>query len=785
MHFAKRKKIVTLLVVASTIASSSGVASLIYNFSKDNDNPFEFVNKESKPNLINKDQLELDNDKILNSNVDLNLRVKPQPKEEPVIPKPKEEEKKPIIIEKQPEKPIEKPKIIEKPIPKPIEKPKRIPKPIEPPAPTPQPKPEPQPEVVPDPTPGVADAYITIEGVRVKAKLKNFKKRVVSSYDVENKIANREEYLANITGELISIEPTEELRKKVTDNAAAAARTIRDHEYSTIGMALQVLDLVDKGKMTETNLHSFLIKNELNNWNWRRDYYTFQVLIEHGDFQKFLTPEAQAQYPTMQFRSDLHRKLWIIKNLDFSKFTKLAPEGERFLREGKVLDPRNVYLNERGEWTSSSWSGPKEFNGVIAERERNNSQKRAFDYDTPWGRSADDINSGTYPGWTKTKINPDQDPNFKDLHISNINGLDVFRMTRNGQPKTDGDYVNDGYVVEIDASKSNAYERTKTLVKELTDRKVNITSYRIKHMGKANAAQNFKEILLALPEELRQLELFFDARATNTSSLIALENKKIKELSLYTDGNSLLDSWSLNPWALKETAWVNTLDYNVSSEYPSDAYIITRIRFDTLAFEESDINKSYADDDPTNRFKRINDGLRRAYWARNNEAIFQSMGPGLNPDNNESGNGYPMGLDFGRAPSVRTLRGLVFKDIIKPQNGSRKIQRANFANTGQNYKLKLIDLNDSGFENFIPKIPGVQEPKITFSNGDETKYLFIDDAGQLTSNGVQSISKFFELAKTLNKTIRVRKGNIQTIQSLRNYGFDVEEFEEGDELNFT
>nr|WP_307922561.1 hypothetical protein [Mycoplasmopsis bovis] len=49
-----------------------------------------------------------------------------------------------------------------------------------------------------------------------------------------------------------------------------------------------------------------------------------------------------------------------------------------------------------------------------------------------------------------------------------------------------------------------------------------------------------------------QLELFFSANATNTSSLIALENKKIKELSLYTLGNSLLQKWSFNPWAFKK-----------------------------------------------------------------------------------------------------------------------------------------------------------------------------------------------------------------------------------------
>ncbi|CRH45533.1 Uncharacterised protein [Chlamydia trachomatis] len=60
-------------------------------------------------------------------------------------------------------------------------------------------------------------------------------------------------------------------------------------------------------------------------------------------------------------------------------------------------------------------------------------------------------------------------------------------------------------------------------------------------MGKKDVNQKFREILRALPDRLPQLELFFDHRATNTSSLIELENKKIKELSLFTLGNSLLD----------------------------------------------------------------------------------------------------------------------------------------------------------------------------------------------------------------------------------------------------
>ncbi|SYV89736.1 Uncharacterised protein, partial [Metamycoplasma alkalescens] len=72
---------------------------------------------------------------------------------------------------------------------------------------------------------------------------------------------------------------------------------------------------------------------------------------------------------------------------------------------------------------------------------------------------------------------------------------------------------------------------------------IEITSYRIKNMGKKDPNQAFKEIMKALPNKLPHLELFFDQNATNTASLIELENKEIKELSLFTLGNIHLPQW--------------------------------------------------------------------------------------------------------------------------------------------------------------------------------------------------------------------------------------------------
>ncbi|WAM06631.1 hypothetical protein ONA23_06975 [Mycoplasmopsis cynos] len=59
------------------------------------------------------------------------------------------------------------------------------------------------------------------------------------------------------------------------------------------------------------------------------------------------------------------------------------------------------------------------------------------------------------------------------------------------------------------------------------------------------------------------------------------------------------------------------VDYNVSGEYIQGLTIYSRITFDNLAFDDED----YRNNDPT----IINNGLRMAYWTRNNERIFQTI----------------------------------------------------------------------------------------------------------------------------------------------------------------
>ncbi|WAM11505.1 putative immunoglobulin-blocking virulence protein [Mycoplasmopsis cynos] len=191
-------------------------------------------------------------------------------------------------------------------------------------------------------------------------------------------------------------------------------------------------------------------------------------------------------------------------------------------------------------------------------------------------------------------------------------------------------------------------------------KQIDITGYRIKNVGKNSSDQDISKILAVLPQKLPLLELFFESK--NTSALKYIKDKEIDELSLLSNNkvNTLDDDWALNPWSLNKVAWVNMVDYNVSGEYIQGLTIYSRITFDNLAFDDED----YRNNDPT----IINNGLRMAYWTRNNERIFQvPFGPGNKPDRDSDGNSYPMGIDLSRVKNIKTLRTL-FSTMKKEEN---------------------------------------------------------------------------------------------------------------------
>ncbi|BAP01184.1 hypothetical protein MCAL160_0749 [Mycoplasmopsis californica HAZ160_1] len=788
MNFWKnRKNKLILISLGVTVGTASLIGGIVYASTVNSSGSIEYnSNLIGRSNFIPKDNLELTNAKA--SNADSNLKEIPQPK-----PKPKEEPKpkpKPIVQKNDLPKPENKPKPKPKPTPPPAPKPeppkkKKItppvvkPKPKPTPAPIPPaPKPAPKPKPVPTPpakseetpktvvvkkTATIGDIY-NKKQIQVETIVEDIKPREI--HELDKHLANTKPYIAHRVPKIKGFIVTEDLKQTVAKNAV-------DDPVGLLGKGAE--KYIDNLKTVPEQEVSSFVKQNPDTWKSIQDkWWRLFDTASESVLLKFLTEEGRKQYPEMKnkFVSKDHRYAWLLRHLDKTKFTTLSSEAEEMLKKGYVLDPRNAYVDENGNLKSHAYSPPDENNQVLAQYKGDNQDRKAFGNPDPWPESPQDISEGNFRGWNKVNITK-TDSDFKDI-LKNINGIEVFKLTRQ---KNDPERINEGRVIEIDAGNPDAYDYTSKLLKHIKDNNITVQGFRIKNMGKNDANQKFKDILKDLPDKLELLQLFFSAEATNTGSLIELENKSIKELALYTDGNSTQEEWSINPWALKNVQWVNTIDYNVSKQFQSGIKIISRITFDTLAFEASDYKDSASTDEE--RFKRINDGLKMAWYIRNNEPIFQGRyGNGTNPDHNESGNSYATGLDFSRAPKIRSLRGIRFYNENRPetQSNPRKIWRATFFNDSDSYQIGNTDLENAGLENFAPPA-GMERPKILFSNGSTTTKFKITDSS-LSPTAISNLTRFAELAQNGNpsftKTVVINSDNQALENQLTSAGFKVE-----------
>lgn len=608
--------------------------------------------------------------------------------------------------------------------------------------------------------PNVITKEIVIHGVKVKATIEVTPDRPVSKHDMDRRINNINPYQNIIVSRVLNVEVTNELREKSVSNALDG----KDGTGLFAGTFFKTLENIFNNSSDLASAEAVVRQNI---GVYRDNVHRYERLLNSPNVINFLTEKGKQEYPSKKFDSEIQRNIWLINHLDKTKFTKLAKDAEAFLSQGLAISPRSAIINEDGTISSHGFAPDDQFNTVTSRISRDNRERRVFGYDSPYGRSPDSVWEGSYEGWRKEDVTDKEE--YKKYNVSSADGIKLTKLTRE-KTDTSAGALNEGLVVEIDAANSSGYGKTLELINKLKNDKVQVTSYRIKNMGSSDPSQAFKNILLALPDNIPQLELFFSAEATNTSSLIALENKHIKELSLYTLGNSLLHKWSFNPLALRKTEWINTVDYNVSRDFLPNVAIPTRITFDTIAFDKEDFaNKS---------FDRINDGLRMVYFARNNEPFFQAgLGPGLNPDHNEGNNSYPMGIDFSRIEDIKSLRSLVFNDLVNPNNAPRKIRRLTLFNNNSSFEISSDELTHASFEHFATDaMDQYSKPKIMFSNGDVTDSIRISDSKKLDSQAIWNLSKFFEYNEKLKstKSIKVPENATELRDQLINLGYKVE-----------
>lgn len=722
--FKKRKNKVLLCTFGGILASSILISSIFYASSSHSSNRFITKKTDAKANLIPKDNLDYENASPSNTDNNLKENLKPAPiPEEKIVPTPK-------------------------PTPQPVPTPKPTPKPTPTPQPSPTPKPTPKPET--------KIVKLLINGVWVDAEIEEPSPRQTFEYDKQNNLQNPNPYINQIVGKIKNIHVTEEFRKNSLEKAKNGL--VPNWIKSSVSDLLKYADSDDEIEKIANN----------NRYWYDRIWQKFQRLFDSPNVVNFLKEPAKSEFLNKQFKSKDHKYAWLYTNLDFDKFTKLSNGVNKNLKEGLTPDQDNAYINENGEIDSYAYSPADGFNTVTSRMQNDNKNRRVFGYNEWRGRSAWETQNGEYPGWTKTNVTSE----FKKYGLSDGDGIVVNKLTRKTPEQGS---LNEGYIVDIDASNDQGYEKAKKIIEELKKQNINVTGYRIRNMGKFDSNQRFEDILKALPDTLPLLELFFSANAANTSSLIALQSKRIKELGLYTLGNSLLDEWSLNPNALRNVEWINSNDYNVSFEYKPGTDIATRITFDTLAFDEVDYDETGIDLDE--KLKRINDGLRMVYWVRNNEPIFQGgFGPGLNPDNKESENSYPQGLDLSRVKKIRSLRGLYFHDKFKSSNSKpRKLRRVKLYSSGSAFDISSEELNEAGFnKHLVLNEPTPPRTKILFSNGNLTTKVKITGKKLLNSEGLSNLNILFRYAESLkNRTVEVDKDANELKAQLKNAGYNV------------
>ncbi|MCV3743576.1 putative immunoglobulin-blocking virulence protein [Ureaplasma sp. ES3154-GEN] len=587
---------------------------------------------------------------------------------------------------------------------------------------------------------------------------------------------NPDPYLAERVPDVVSFNPSNKFLNKQVEKSI---KFIGERIFNPLLDSREQID-----KWTTEDYKNYISTmghegDEIARWNPKlKDSDKFSRIIHNSDvWKKFLrddvTPQKIAELEALpedespQTLKSVTRILKIASYLDFNKLNKLSPEAETIIRAGGfTLDESNAYLNEKGEWASYAYTPVPGTNKVTSRLEYDNANRRVFGYDSAFNRNPEDLENGSYPGWTKT-INTELTNKYNP---NNIQGITFNTLTRD-EPKTDK--PNKGVTLTIDVAKQEAYNNTVNLLEKLKKDQVKIDGFRFTNIGLSSATQRFIQIIQALPEEIDQLELFFIKK--DTTALYALKDKKrIKELGLYTNELPYDDEWRINPWSVKNVWWINTNDYNTRIDHVAGYKPFTRIMFDTLIFYNDDI-----DNNATNledKLNHINYGLRMAYFVRNNEPFFNgSMGGGLKPDHNEGGNSYPWGLDLSRT-SLKSLRGLLFSDEKKKNNGTRKLKYLWLKNQSSVFEITTDEINNSQFkdimiiENYPRQMP---KTKIFFSNNSQTKYLRIVQGSEpLNSNGIANIQWLKKLADSedfKNNPVLVDFDNTQLRDMLSNY----------------
>ncbi|WP_341494021.1 putative immunoglobulin-blocking virulence protein [Mesomycoplasma ovipneumoniae] len=432
-------------------------------------------------------------------------------------------------------------------------------------------------------------------------------------------------------------------------------------------------------------------------------------------------------------RYNLNREkqyLEYLKNLP--EKTSLTLEELKSLRQGLVpsLDSINV------------WEYEDESKNPTLNRLKKHNQSRTFNTPSWYSLSPWNISNGEFPGWTKSDVSSQ----FSSEISGFTNSIKVYEY----KPNSDNEDKNRQplKLIQLDANDNNAFEKFQEIMAKISQKDSKVQAIRIKNIGEANSLQNASSILEAIPSQINTVSVFLN-NTNATKSLRGLENKKLKELSIYTEINSVSDEWSINPNGLKNVDFIS-FDYNNQATFDrSQGKIGGSIVFSGLRWEKGDT------------VDKINEGLSIVFDSKINQRVFQGNFGGKG--------GWPTTLDFSET-DVNTFKGIKFDDFDKTFNekvkkweddpfaeenytGFRKLKftkliiKGSNSNGSNSLNFKFSDLDGAQFtERFSESVPG-SSPRVDVKiDGRQINSYPVYISGSPTGDSIEQLRKFISVA---------------------------------------
>ncbi|WP_027122253.1 putative immunoglobulin-blocking virulence protein [[Mycoplasma] imitans] len=356
-----------------------------------------------------------------------------------------------------------------------------------------------------------------------------------------------------------------------------------------------------------------------------------------------------------------------------------------------------------------------------------------------------DILKGDYRGWTRTD-DTQQFINDPKYGITAEDGITVRHYTPN--ERNDDYYKNksDVKVFVLDVDNTSGYNKFIEFLKKAADTTPSIGVV-LTNVGKTNTNRDVYDIIKALPNNVKMLTVFFEN--SNTSSLLALENRRLDELNIYTTGTVNSNLWGINPLALKHTNFIPSANnYNVGGfdPYPAGSTIPSTPIFASLRFDRND------------DLARVQEGIDIAF-NRRSERIFNGEFQGKG--------GKPVIWDFADDPIIRSFKGLNIRDAnLKIVRLSRDLITS--VDQREIVAYNVSEFNNSQWTSLMSYQPEMGK-YITFGRGTELKQpddlVLLGTASELQSSGdLATFIKYARLGGSF-KTIYVTDPGLQSLVS--------------------